>query len=132
MAVNRRDAAALARNNARRAGGALLVTGMLGSGMVLMSYSSRWSMASPSSASRDRGKPAAVPVRSLALASLWRRGDKAGVRGMLAGRVLGTAYVSSPSSAWGMSPSSWACAARRGLPLYVFMRGAARRRRVGA
>ena len=72
---------------------------------------------------RDRGQPAAVSVRSLALAVLWRRGDKAGVRGMLPVAVLGVAYVIFAFIGLGHEPFQLGVVlAAAGLPLYVFMR----------
>ncbi|MGO4551297.1 amino acid permease [Lysobacter sp. 2RAF19] len=125
MALNGVMPAPLARNNARGAPAiALVVTGLLGSGMVLMSYSR--SLVDGFTFITNVVTAANLPLylcASLALAVLWRRGDRAGVRGMLPVAVLGTAYVIFAFVGLGHEPFQLGLVlAAAGLPLYVFMR----------
>ena len=60
---------------------------------------------------------------SLALAILWRRGDRPAVRGLLAIALLGTAYVVFAFIGLGHEPFQLGLLlAVAGLPLYLFMR----------
>jgi APA family basic amino acid/polyamine antiporter len=125
MAVNGVMPSPLARNNRRGAPAiALVVTGLLGSGMVLMSYSR--SLVDGFTFITNVVTAANLPLylcASLALAVLWRRGDRAGVRGMLPVAVLGTAYVIFAFVGLGHEPFQLGLVlAAAGLPLYVFMR----------
>ncbi|KGQ20079.1 Amino acid permease [Lysobacter dokdonensis DS-58] len=125
MAMNGVMPAPLARNNARGAPAiALIVTGVLGSGMVVMTYSK--SLVDSFTYITNVVTAANLPLylcASLALAVLWRRGDKAGVRGMLPVAVLGTAYVLFAFVGLGHEPFLLGLVlAAAGLPLYVFMR----------
>ena len=125
MALNGVMPAPLARNNRRGAPAiALVVTGLLGSGMVLMSYSK--SLVEGFTFITNVVTAANLPLylcASLALAVLWRRGDRAGVRGMLPVALLGTAYVIFAFVGLGHEPFQLGLVlAAAGLPLYVFMR----------
>ena len=125
MALNGVMPMPLARNNRRGAPAiALVVTGLLGSGMVLLSYSR--SLVEGFTFITNVVTAANLPLylcASLALAVLWRRGDKAGVRGMLPVAVLGTAYVMFAFFGLGHEPFQLgAVLAAAGLPLYLFMR----------
>ncbi|MUV13640.1 APC family permease [Noviluteimonas gilva] len=125
MALNGVMPMPLARNNRRGAPAiALVVTGLLGSGMVLLSYSR--SLVEGFTFITNVVTAANLPLylcASLALAVLWRRGDKAGVRGMLPVAVLGTAYVIFAFVGLGHEPFQLGVVlAAAGLPLYLFMR----------
>jgi APA family basic amino acid/polyamine antiporter len=125
MAVNGVMPAALARNNRRGAPAvALLVTGVLGSGMVLMSYSK--SLVEGFTFLSKVVTAANLPLYlccSLALAVMWRRGEKTAVRGLLPIAVLGTAYALFAFVGLGHEPFVLGLVlAAAGLPLYVFMR----------
>ena len=125
MAVNGVMPAPLARNN--RFGSpaiALLVTGLFGTGMVLMSYSK--SLVEGFTFLTNVVTAANLPLYlccSLALGVMWRRGEKAGVRGMLAISLFGTAYALFAFFGLGHEPFMLGLVlAAAGLPLYVFMR----------
>jgi APA family basic amino acid/polyamine antiporter len=125
MAVNGVMPAPLARNN--RFGSpaiALLVTGLFGTGMVLMSYSK--SLVEGFTFLTNVVTAANLPLYlccSLALGVMWRRGEKAGVRGMLAISVFGTAYALFAFVGLGHEPFMLGLVlAAAGLPLYAFMR----------
>ena len=125
MALNGVMPMPLARNNRRGAPAiALVVTGLFGSGMVLLSYSK--SLVEGFTFITNVVTAANLPLylcASLALAVLWRRGDRAGVRGMLPVAVLGTAYVIFAFVGLGHEPFQLGVVlAAAGLPLYVFMR----------
>ena len=125
MAVNGVMPAALGRNNGRGAPAvALIVTGLFGSGMVLMSYSK--SLVEGFTFLTNVVTAANLPLYlccSLALAVLWRRGDKAGVRGMFVAALLGTAYSVFAFVGLGHEPFMLGLVlAAAGVPLYVFMR----------
>ncbi|MFC5576599.1 amino acid permease [Lysobacter niabensis] len=131
MAINGVMPAVLARNNARGApAAALLVTGLLGSVMVVMSYSK--SLVDGFTFLSRVVTAANLPLYlccSLALVILWRRGERAAMRGMLAVGLLGTGYVLFAFVGLGHEPFQLGLLlAAAGLPLYVFMR----RRRAAA
>ena len=125
MAVNGVMPRVLARNNRRGAPAiALLVTGVFGTGMVLMSYSK--SLVEGFTFLTKVVTAANLPLYlccSLALAVLWHRGDKAGVRGMLPVALLGAGYAVFAFVGLGHEPFMLGLAlAAAGLPLYVLMR----------
>jgi len=125
MALNGVMPAVLARNNRRGAPAiALVVTGVFASVMVLMSYSK--SLVDSFTFLTKVVTAANLPLYlccSLALAVLWFRGQRAGVRGMLPVAVLGTAYAIFAFVGVGHEPFLLAGAlAAAGLPLYAFMR----------
>jgi len=126
MAENGVMPAALARNNRRGAPAvALVVTGLLGSGMVLMSYSK--SLVDGFTFLSKVVTAANLPLYlccSLALAILWRRGAATpAVRGMLGIGLLGAAYTVFAFVGLGHEPFVLGLAlAAMGLPLYLFMR----------
>jgi APA family basic amino acid/polyamine antiporter len=115
----------LARNNRRGAPAvALLVTGVLGSVMVLMSYSR--SLVEGFTFLTKVVTAANLPLYlccSLALAVLWRRGENAAARGLLWIAVPGTAYAVFAFIGLGHEPFMLGLVlAAAGLPLYLFMR----------
>ena len=125
MAANGVMPAPLARSNRRGAPAiALLVTGVLATGMVLMSYSK--SLVEGFTFMSKVVTAANLPLYlccSLALAVLWRRGDRTAVRGLLAIGLLGAAYVLFAFIGLGREPFLLALAlAAVGVPLYAFMR----------
>ena len=126
MAENGVMPASLARNNRRGAPAvALVVTGLLGSGMVLMSYSK--SLVDGFTFLSKVVTAANLPLYlccSLALAILWRRGAATpAVRGMLGIGLLGAAYTVFAFVGLGHEPFVLGLAlAAMGLPLYLFMR----------
>jgi APA family basic amino acid/polyamine antiporter len=125
MAENGVMPAPLARNNRRGAPAvALVVTGLLGSAMVLMSYSR--SLVDGFTFLSKVVTAANLPLDlccSLALAVLWHRGEKSSVRGMLAIGLLGAAYTVFAFIGLGHEPFVLGLVlAAMGLPLYVFMR----------
>ncbi len=125
MALNGVMPMPLARHNRRGAPAiALVVTGLLGSGMVLLSYSK--SLVEGFTFITNVVTAANLPLylcASLALAVLWRRGGRGGVRGMLPVAVLGTAYVLFAFVGLGHEPFQLGLVlAAAGLPLYLFMR----------
>jgi basic amino acid/polyamine antiporter, APA family len=125
MAENGVMPASLARNNRRGAPAlALVVTGVLGSGMVLMSYSR--SLVDGFTFLSKVVTAANLPLYlccSLALAILWRRGTLPAKRGHLGIAVLGTAYVLFAFVGLGHEPFVLGLAlAAAGLPLYLFQR----------
>ena len=126
MAENGVMPAALARNNRRGAPAvALVVTGLLGSGMVLMSYSK--SLVDGFTFLSKVVTAANLPLYlccSLALAILWRRGAATpAVRGMLGIGLLGAAYTVFAFVGLGHEPFVLGLVlAAMGLPLYLFMR----------
>jgi APA family basic amino acid/polyamine antiporter len=125
MALNGVMPAALARNNARGApAAALLVTGLMASAMVVMSYSK--SLVDGFTFLSRVVTAANLPLYlccSLALVVLWRRGERAATRGMLAVGLLGTGYVLFAFVGLGHEPFQLGLLlAAAGLPLYAFMR----------
>jgi APA family basic amino acid/polyamine antiporter len=125
MALNGVMPAMLARNNRRGAPAvALLVTAVLGSVMVLMSYSS--SLVEGFTFLTTVVTAANLPLylcASLALAVLWHRGERTGIKGMLPIAVLGAVYAVFAFVGVGHKPFLLALAlAAAGLPLYAFMR----------
>ena len=125
MALNGVMPASLARNNRFGAPAvALLVTAVFGSGMVLLSYSR--SLVEGFTFLTNVVTAANLPLYlccSLAVAVLWRRGEKAGVRGMFAIALFGTAYALFAFVGLGHEPFMLGLVlAAAGLPLYVFMR----------
>jgi APA family basic amino acid/polyamine antiporter len=125
MALNGVMPAVLARNNRRGAPAvALLVTGVLATGMVLMSYSK--SLVEGFTFLSKVVTAANLPLYlccSLALAVLWRRGGRGAARGMLAIGVLGAAYVLFAFVGLGHEPFQLALLlAVAGVPLYALMR----------
>jgi len=125
MAENGVMPAPLARSNRRGAPAvALLVTGAFGSGMILMSYSK--SLVEGFTFLSKVVTAANLPLYlccSLALAILWRRGEKPAVRGLLGIGLLGAAYSVFAFVGLGHEPFVLGLLlAAAGLPLYVFMR----------
>jgi APA family basic amino acid/polyamine antiporter len=125
MALNGVMPAPLARHNRRGAPAvALVVTGLFGSGMVLMSYSK--SLVEGFTFLSKVVTAANLPLYlccSLAMVVLWRRGEKAGVRGMLGIGLLGAAYTVFAFIGLGHEPFMLGLVlAVAGLPLYLFMR----------
>jgi APA family basic amino acid/polyamine antiporter len=125
MALNGVMPAPLARHNRFGAPAvALLVTGLFGSGMVLLSYSK--SLVEGFTFLTNVVTAANLPLYlccSLAVAVLWRRGQKAGVRGMFAIALFGTAYSIFAFVGLGHEPFMLGLVlAAAGLPLYLFMR----------
>jgi len=125
MADNGRLPAVFSRNNRRGAPAvALVVTGLLASGMVLMSYSR--SLVDSFTFLTRVVTAANLPLYlccALALAVLWRRGERTGLRNVLAISVIGTAYVLFAFIGLGREPFLLALAlAAAGLPLYAIMR----------
>lgn len=115
----------LAQQNGRGAPAlALVVTGVLASTMVLMSYSK--SLVDAFTFLSTVVTAANLPLYlgcALALAVLWRR-RPASMRGMLAVALLGAGYVVFAFVGLGHEPFLWALAlAATGLPLYGLMRG---------
>jgi len=97
---------------------------VLGSAMVLMSYSK--SLVEGFTFLSKVVTAANLPLYlccSLALAVLWRRGERAGVRGMLAIALFGAAYSVFAFIGLGHEPFVLGVGlAAAGIPLYVFMR----------
>lgn len=125
MALNGVMPAVLSRNNRRGAPAiALVVTGLLASAMVLMSYSK--SLVDGFTFLSKVVTAANLPLYlccSLALAVLWRRGGRTAARGMLAVGLLGTVYVLFAFIGLGREPFQLGLLlAAAGVPLYVFMR----------
>jgi APA family basic amino acid/polyamine antiporter len=125
MAVNGVMPSILSRNNRRGAPAiALLVTGLLASAMIVMSYSK--SLVEGFTFLSKVVTAANLPLYlccSLALAILWRRGDRVAVRGLLAISLLGTVYVVFSFIGLGHEPFQLGLLlAVAGLPLYLFMR----------
>ncbi|MBY4599184.1 amino acid permease [bacterium BD-1] len=112
-----------ASNRAGAPGRALLVTGLLGSAMVLMSYSK--TLVAGFTFLTTVVTAANLPLYaccSLALVVTWRRGG--GIRtGMLVASVLALAFVVFAFVGMGREPFLWALVlAVAGLPLYAFLR----------
>lgn len=103
---------------------ALLVTGVLASAMVLMSYSK--SLVEGFTFLSKVVTAANLPLylcSSLALAVLWRRGERSAVHGMLGIALLGTSFVIFALVGLGQEPFRLGLLlAAAGLPLYAFMR----------
>ena len=118
----------LSRNNRRGAPMfALLITGVLASTMILMSYSK--SLVSGFTFLSIVVTAANLPLYlccALALGVLWKRGTRLGdrnVRDLLQVSVLGTGYVIFASIGLGHEPFLLALGlGAAGLPLYFFMR----------
>jgi APA family basic amino acid/polyamine antiporter len=125
MADNGVMPAMFSRSNRRGApAAALLVTGLLASAMIVMSYSK--SLVEGFTFLTKVVTAANLPLYlccALALAILWRRGDRTAVRGLLGISLLGTAYVVFAFVGLGHEPFLLGLAlAAAGLPLYLFMR----------
>jgi APA family basic amino acid/polyamine antiporter len=125
MALNGVMPSPLARVSRRGAPAvALIVTGAMASAMILMSYSK--SLVEGFTFLSKVVTAANLPLYlccSLALAVLWRRGERAGVRGMLAIALFGTAYSVFAFVGLGHEPFLLGLGlAAAGIPLYVFMR----------
>jgi APA family basic amino acid/polyamine antiporter len=103
---------------------ALLVTGVFGSGMVLMSYSK--SLVDGFTFLSKVVTAANLPLYlccSLALAVLWRRGGRTAARGMLGVGLLGAVYVLFAFVGLGREPFQLGLLlAVAGVPLYALMR----------
>jgi APA family basic amino acid/polyamine antiporter len=125
MAENGVMPSPLARNNRRGAPAtALLVTGVLGSAMVLMSYSR--SLVDGFTFLTKVVTAANLPLYlccSLALAVLWARRGNAAARNLLWIAVPGTVYAIFAFIGLGHEPFVLGLVlAAAGLPLYLFMR----------
>ena len=125
MANNGVLPAVLSRNNGRGAPAvALLVTGLLGSGMVLMSYSR--SLVDGFTFMSKVVTAANLPLYlfcAVALAVLWKRGDRSLMRDVLLIAVVGAAYVLFAFIGLGHEPFVLGLALIAvGLPLYAVMR----------
>jgi APA family basic amino acid/polyamine antiporter len=125
MAVNGVLPAALTRNNSRGAPAIpLLVTGVLASGMVLMSYSR--SLVDGFTLLTTVVTAANLPLYlfcALALMVMWRRGQKPANSDLLVLAVPGAAYVVFAFIGLGSEPFWYAVAlAAAGLPVYALMR----------
>jgi len=117
--------AVFSRNNRRGAPAvALIVTGFLGSGMILMSYSR--SLVDGFTFMSKVVTAANLPLYlccAVALAVLWRRGERTLLRDLLWISVIGAAYVIFAFIGLGREPFQLALAlALAGLPLYAVMR----------
>ena len=125
MANNGVLPAVLSRNNRRGAPAiALLVTGLLGSGMVLMSYSR--SLVDGFTFMSKVVTAANLPLYlfcAVALAVLWKRGNRTLMRDVLLIAVVGAAYVIFAFIGLGHEPFMLGLALTAvGLPLYAVMR----------
>lgn len=126
MAGNGALPAIFSRNNARGAPAhALLMTGLLASAMVLMSYSK--SLVEGFTFLTRVVTASTLPLYlscSLALAVLWSRGERgAAMRGLLIAAALGLAYAVFAFIGVGHEPFLLALLlAAAGLPLYALMR----------
>jgi basic amino acid/polyamine antiporter, APA family len=103
---------------------ALIVTGLLASAMVLMSYSK--SLVDGFTFLTKVVTAANLPLYlccTLALAMLWKRGDRALLRDLLMISVIGLVYVVFAFFGLGLEPFLLALGlAAAGLPLYAVMR----------
>ncbi len=125
MALNGVMPAVLARHNRRAAPAvALVVTGVLATAMVVMSYSK--SLVEGFTFLSKVVTAANLPLYlccSLALVVLWKRGLYGAARAMLAVGLLGAAYVVFAFVGLGHEPFQLALLlAVAGVPLYVLMR----------
>ena len=135
MADNGRLPAVFSRNNSRGAPAlALVVTGLLASGMVLMSYSK--SLVDSFTFLTKVVTAANLPLYlccALALAVLWRRAKRTLVGDVLGISLIGTVYVVFCFVGLGREPFELALVlGAAGLPLYVVMRWRQSRAAVGA
>jgi APA family basic amino acid/polyamine antiporter len=117
--------AVFSRNNRRGAPAvALLVTGLLASGMILMSYSR--SLVEGFTFMSKVVTAANLPLYlccAVALAVLWRRGERALLRDLLWISAIGAAYVLFAFIGLGREPFQLALAlGLAGLPVYAVMR----------
>ena len=103
---------------------ALIVTGLLASAMVLMSYSR--SLVDGFTFLTQVVTAANLPLYlccALALAALWRRGDRSLLRDLLMISIIGIIYVVFAFLGLGLKPFLLALGlAAAGLPLYLVMR----------
>ena len=125
MASNGVLPAVLSRSNGRGAPAvALLVTGLLGSGMVLMSYSR--SLVDGFTFMSKVVTAANLPLYlfcAVALAILWKRGNRSLMRDVLLIALVGAAYVIFAFIGLGHEPFVLGLALTAiGLPLYAVMR----------